>query len=85
MHDFPVHYVHLFRSVRSPAHRYIGVIADLKRRISEHNSGKSPHTAKLAPWTLVTYVAFSNSQQADKFEHYLKSGSGHALANRHLW
>jgi predicted GIY-YIG superfamily endonuclease len=85
MHDCVVHYVYLLNSKRSYFRRYIGVTADLKRRIAEHNSGKFPHTATYAPWTLVTYVAFSNKQQADKFELYLKSGSGHAFANRHLW
>jgi predicted GIY-YIG superfamily endonuclease len=85
MHDSPVHYVYLLKSNRSYFHRYIGITADLKRRIADHNSGKSPHTAKYVPWTLATYVAFSNKQQADKFELYLKSGSGQAFANRHLW
>jgi len=85
MHDPVVHYVYLIKSISNPTERYIGTTADLKRRIADHNSGKSPHTAKHAPWTLFTYVAFSNKQQADKFERYLKSGSGHAFANRHLW
>jgi predicted GIY-YIG superfamily endonuclease len=80
-----VHYVYLLKSDCTAGQRYIGVTADLKRRIAEHNSGKSPHTAKHVPWMLVTYVAFSERQKADKFERYLKSGSGHAFANRHLW
>lgn len=53
--------------------------------MAEHNSGKSQHTAKRVPWMLVMYVAFSEKQKADRFERYLKSGSGHAFANRHLW
>jgi hypothetical protein len=36
------------------------------------------------PWQLVTYVAFSEKKKANEFERYLKSGSGHAFANRHL-
>ena len=85
MHDPDVHYVYLLKSISNPGERYIGKTADLKRRITDHNSGKSPHTAKHAPWALITYVAYSNKQQADKFERYLKSGSGHAFANRRLW
>jgi len=65
--------------------RYIGITADLKRRPAEHNSGKSPHTARFKPWRLVNYVAFSDEQKAAEFERYLKSGSGHAFANRRLW
>jgi len=85
MHDPFVHYVYLIKSISNPTERYIGTTADLKRRIAEHSSGKSPHTSKHAPWTLITYVAFSIKQQADKFERFLKSSSGHAFANRHLW
>ncbi len=65
--------------------RYIGQTNDLRRRLTEHNVGASPHTAKFAPWRLVTYLAFSTAAQATTFEKYLKSGSGHAFANRHLW
>jgi predicted GIY-YIG superfamily endonuclease len=58
---------------------------DLKRRLQEHNDGKSYHTSKFKPWHLITYVAFSDRAKADSFERYLKSGSGHAFANRRLW
>jgi hypothetical protein len=30
-------------------------------------------------------IAFETLEQAQHFEHYLKSGSGHAFANRHFW
>ncbi|CAA7626212.1 GIY-YIG nuclease family protein [Magnetospirillum sp. UT-4] len=59
--------------------------SDLKRRLADHNSGKSSHTSKFAPWRLVTYVAFSDERKAMAFERYLKSGSGHAFANKRLW
>jgi len=65
--------------------RYIGVTSDLKARIADHNAGKSPHTSKFMPWRLVSYLAFSSRRQAEDFEVYLKSGSGHAFANKRLW
>ncbi len=80
-----MHYVYLIKSVASPPQRYIGSTADLRKRLTDHNSGKSTHTAKFKPWELVTYVAFSNQAKAKSFERYLKSGSGHAFANRRLW
>ena len=49
------------------------------------NAGKSPHTAKFKPWRLVTYIAFSDRANAESFERYLKSGSGHAFARKRLW
>ncbi|HTH48186.1 MAG TPA: GIY-YIG nuclease family protein [Candidatus Limnocylindria bacterium] len=78
-------YVYLLESVGVPARRYVGVTADLKRRLVEHNAGQSLHTSKFMPWRLVTYVAFADWDKAVAFERYLKSGSGHAFANKHLW
>ena len=80
-----VHYVYLLQSERFPDQRYIGITADLKQRIPDHNSGKSAHTSKYVPWKLVTYVAFSDRHKAEVFERYLKSGSGHAFAKKRLW
>jgi predicted GIY-YIG superfamily endonuclease len=80
-----MHYVYLLESDLAPAHRYVGLSTDLKRRIAEHNSGKSLHTAKYRPWHLVAYIAFSTRIKAEAFERYLKSGSGHAFARRRLW
>lgn len=80
-----MHYVYLLVSVNDPSQRYIGVTSDLRARLQKHNSGKSRHTSKHAPWRLVTYIAFSNRAQAEAFESYLKSGSGHAFARKRLW
>jgi predicted GIY-YIG superfamily endonuclease len=63
----------------------VGVTSDLKQRMLDHNAGKSSHTSKFRPWELVTYVAFSSRQHAERFETYLKSGSGHAFAKKRLW
>jgi predicted GIY-YIG superfamily endonuclease len=79
-----VHYVYLLQSLSSDE-RYVGTTSDLRRRFAEHNAGKSPHTAKYAPWKLVTYLAFADEARALNFERYLKSGSGHAFARKRLW
>jgi predicted GIY-YIG superfamily endonuclease len=78
-------YVYLLQSETFEGQRYVGVTSDLRQRLSDHNSGKSPHTSKYLPWKLVTYVAFSDTKKAEIFERYLKSGSGHAFANKRLW
>ena len=78
-------YVYLLESDTVVGQRYIGVTTDLKRRLIEHNSGKSTHTSKFVPWRIVTYVAFSDEAKAASFERYLKSGSGHAFARKRLW
>jgi len=80
-----MHYVYLIENDATVPERYFGMTSDLRRRLTEHNSGKSTHTAKYAPWHVVTYIAFSNERQASQFERYLKSGSGYAFANKRLW
>ena len=80
-----MHYVYLLESIAASGRRYVGLTTDLKRRIQDHNAGKSAHTSKFCPWHLVTYIAFSDRPKAEAFERYLKSGSGHAFANKRLW
>ncbi|ESZ23417.1 GIY-YIG nuclease family protein [Mesorhizobium sp. M0025] len=77
--------MYLLESTAAEGERYIGITTDLKRRLVEHNAGKSSHTSKFLPWRIVTYMAFSNQAKAALFERYLKSGSGHAFANKRLW
>jgi putative endonuclease len=78
-------YVYLLQSIPYPGQRYIGLTDDLQQRLAKHNEGGSPHTSKFAPWRIVIAVRFDNDQRAAGFERYLKTGSGRAFANRHLW
>ena len=80
-----MYYVYLIESLSAQAERYVGITADLKQRLQEHNAGKSSHTSKFRPWKLTAYIAFTDRAKADAFERYLKSGSGHAFASKHLW
>lgn len=82
---FQMTYVYLLQSKRFPKHRYVGKTNDLERRIPEHNAGKCASTQPYRPWELVVAIAFTNRHRALEFERYLKSGSGHAFANRHFW
>lgn len=76
-------YVYILSSVEGD-HFYVGVTEDLRARLAMHNSGGVPHTSKYMPWRLKTYVAFSDEDQAFKFEKYLKSPSGRAFAKKRL-
>ena len=78
-------YVYLLRSRRDPEHRYVGITRDLRKRLAEHNSGRSPHTSKYGPWKVVVAIRFDDDARAAQFEKYVKTGSGHAFANRHFW
>lgn len=77
-------YVYILISVNFPDRHYVGMTGDLKARITKHNAGEVSHTSKYRPWTLKTYLAFSDEQQAIDFERYLKSASGRAFAKKRL-
>jgi putative endonuclease len=79
-----MYYTYLLRSESHPTETYIGSTSNLRSRLSAHNSGKSPHTRKFMPLKLAFYAAFPDKPSAEKFERYLKSGSGRALTTRHL-
>jgi putative endonuclease len=44
-----VYYVYLIESVSVQGERYLGMTTDLKKRLQEHNAGKSSHTSKFKP------------------------------------
>lgn len=75
-------YVYIIQSKDFPDQKYIGASADIKQRLSDHNAGKSTHTKKFMPWTLLWYCAFPDKIKALEFEKYLKSHSGKAFANK---
>jgi predicted GIY-YIG superfamily endonuclease len=77
-------YVYILRSLELPDCHYVGVTGDLKARLAKHNAKEVPHTSKYAPWSLKTYVAFSDDAQAFAFEKYLKTASGRAFAKKRL-
>ncbi|MDD2238202.1 MAG: GIY-YIG nuclease family protein [Kiritimatiellae bacterium] len=69
----PFYYVYILQSTNDPEHFYTGFTENLDQRVKHHNGGGDPHTAKFRPWRIKTA------------ESYLKQGSGHAFAKRHLW
>ena len=83
-HLIAMYYAYILESITKPDEFYRGHTDDLKRRVAEHNTGKCSHTSKFKPWKVKFYAAFETQAQAQAFEKYLKSGSGHAFAKRHL-
>ena len=77
-------YVYILRSVEHLDRYYVGVTSDLRARLQTHNAGDVAHTSKYVPWTIKTYVSFSDEKQAFAFEKYLKSPSGRAFAKKRL-
>ncbi|HEY6256880.1 MAG TPA: GIY-YIG nuclease family protein [Xanthobacteraceae bacterium] len=77
-------YVYVLRSLNFAECYYVGITHDLRARLRKHNAREVSHTSKYAPWTIKTYVAFTNEKQAIAFEKYLKSASGRAFAKKRL-
>jgi len=62
---------------------YTGPTSDLKKRITEHQSGASQYTSKNGLCELVYYEACLNKDDAFRRQKYLKSGMGkHYIKNR---
>ena len=77
-------YVYIFQRLKFPERYYVGVTHDLRSLLRKHNADEVSHTSKYAPWTIKTYVAFSDERQAIAFEKYLKSASDLAFAKKLL-
>jgi putative endonuclease len=79
----PSYFVYVIVSDRT-GRLYVGMSADVKARISEHNRGQTKSTKGYRPWRLVFVEEFPDRIEARKREKYLKGGSGKELIKRRL-
>ena len=77
-------YVYILKSRVAVERFYVGLTDDLERRLSQHNNGDTFSTRDARPWKLAAYFWFENADVAERFERYLKSGSGRAFAKTHF-
>lgn len=84
MHGIDKRIVHVVRSHVDPSRHYVGITNDVRSRLEWHNHGPCGYTTSDRPWSLAVLIEFPTEQQAVRFEHYLKSGSGRAFAKRHV-
>ncbi len=75
-----MHYVYILQSKReiqvNNKKCYIGRTDDLRRRIQEHQQGKTWTTKRILPIELIFYEAFKDKQDAIRREKYLKTSKG---------
>src|ERR1700741_247589 len=62
----------------------IGFSTDLKRRLSEHRRGASFATKSRGPWKLIYYEAYTEREDAEGREKFLKSGAGRRFLRTQL-
>lgn len=63
---------------------YTGFTTNLKRRISEHNSGRAVSTCWRRPFKLIYAEICFDREDALRRETYLKSGNGKIYLNKRL-
>lgn len=65
---------------------YIGQTDDLRRRLSQHNSGQGGRTTKIkpGPWKLIYAEAYYDKRDALGREKFLKGGSGRKYLDKQL-
>lgn len=80
-----MYYVYLIQSIAHPERKYIGYTTNIKRRLTEHNSGVVASTKDALPWEVVVCLCFEDTHKALAFEKYLKTGSGSAFAHKRFW
>ncbi len=64
-------FVYLLKSIKDDK-LYIGYTNNLRRRIEEHNAGKSMSTKPRAPFRLIYYEAYTSEEDAFQREQNLK-------------
>jgi putative endonuclease len=57
---------------------------DLKRRLSDHTRGASFATKSRGPWKLIYYEAYTEREDAEGREKFLKSGAGQRFLRTQL-
>ncbi len=83
--DYNMHYTYILRSIKQPGAIYIGSTANLKLRFNQHNDPKhKSYSKRFSPWLVETYLGFTQRDEAEKFEKYLKSSSGKAFMRKRL-
>jgi len=73
--------VYIIKSDRNDRY-YIGVTADLRRRLRYHNGGANRSTRKQGPWQVVYSEEFSSKENAWRWERQIKKYKGGAAFKR---
>ena len=75
--------VYVLRS-QSSAQHYVGITKDLRRRLEEHDQGRSRATRNRGPWNLLYTEECPDYSFARKRERFFKSGPGHAFLKKRV-
>ena len=77
------YYVYVLESMKD-AKQYIGFTTDLRKRMDQHQQGKSFATAPRRPFVLAYYEACRSKIDAMRREDYLKHSEGRRFLAKRL-
>jgi len=63
---------------------YIGFATNLRARVRQHQGGQSLATKSRGPWKLIYYEAYTEREDAEGREKFLKSGAGRRFLHAQL-
>ena len=78
-----MYYVYFIKSFKNGS-LYIGSTEDLKKRLAEHNIGKTKSTKPFCLWRVVYYEAHLNKKLARQAEMFYKGGQGRRQVKKKL-
>ena len=70
-----IYFVYVLKSSKNNRY-YTGSTKDLRKRLKEHNSGKSAYTRLTRPFELIYYEKYPTRKEAVKREREFKTGKG---------
>ena len=76
-------YVYVLRS-ETDSGFYIGFSTNLRARLRQHQDGESFATKSRGPWKLIYYEAYTEREDAEGREKFLKSGAGRRFLRAQL-
>ena len=76
-------YVYVLRS-ESDSGFYIGFSTNLRARLKQHRDSESFATKSRGPWKLIYYEAYTEREDAEGRERFLKSGAGRRFLRAQL-
>jgi len=71
-------YVYVLKSLKDGSH-YVGLTADIDKRLEQHNKAKNYSTKSKRPWMLIHVEITENMTESRDVEKFFKSGYGREI------
>ncbi len=65
-------YLYILESIKTGTY-YVGIAANIQKRLAQHNNGLVKSTKSKKPWKLIHNEIYDNQSEARKRESHIKS------------